>query len=194
MRDINSILKIVSETPSDINEHILTLKKYAEKCNHITEFGVRAPTSTWAFVAGKPKKLRSYDIMHPDEHMGDAIDNLSLEDVENVCKSLDIDFKFYLADVLAVQIEPTDLLFIDTEHNFYQLRQELETHANKVNKYIIFHDVVTWGYRGEMYGRPNLIIPGLLPAIEEFLQNNNSWKVAELFENNNGLMIIERSA
>ena len=193
MRDIDTVLKTVSETRSDINEHILTLKKYADKCDHITELGVRAPTSTWAFVAGKPKTLRSYDIMHPDEHMGDAIDNLSLKDVEEVCEVLDIDFKFHLADVLAVEIEPTELLFIDTEHNFYQLRQELMTHASKVSKYIIFHDVVTWGYRGEMYGRPNLVIPGLLPAIEEFLKANDSWKIIEYFENNNGLMVIERS-
>lgn len=194
MRHIDDIIKIVSETRSDINEHILTLKKYADECDHITEFGVRAPTSTWAFVAGKPKTLRSYDIMHPDEHMGDAIDNLSLADVEDVCKNLNIDFKFHLGDVLAVEIENTDLLFIDTEHNFFQLRQELETHANKVNKYIIFHDVVTWGYRGELYGRPNLVVPGLLPAIDEFLLKNKNWKITELFENNNGLMIIERSA
>ena len=192
MRDIDTVLKTVTETRSDINEHILTLKKYADKCDHITELGVRAPTSTWAFVAAKPKTLRSYDIMHPDEHMGDAIDNLSLADVKEVCEALGIDFKFYLADVLAVEIEPTELLFIDTEHNFYQLRQELATHASKVSKYIIFHDVVTWGYVGEMYGRPNLIIPGLLPAIDEFLKANDSWKIVEYFENNNGLMVIER--
>ena len=192
MRDIDTVLKTVSETHSDINEHILTLKKYADKCTHITELGVRAPTSTWAFVAAKPKAIRSYDIMHPDEHMGDAIDNLSLADVEEVCKALYIDFKFHLADVLAVEIEPTELLFIDTEHNYYQLRQELATHASKVSKYIIFHDVVTWGYVGEMYGRPHLIIPGLLPAIDEFLKANDSWKIVEYFENNNGLMVIER--
>ena len=124
--------------------------------------------------------------------MGDAIDNLSLADVEEVCKALYIDFKFHLADVLAVEIEPTELLFIDTEHNYYQLRQELATHASKVSKYIIFHDVVTWGYVGEMYGRPHLIIPGLLPAIDEFLKANDSWKIVEYFENNNGLMVIER--
>jgi len=190
--NIDEIIKVVSETPSDINEHILTLKSYAEKCDHITEFGVRAPTSTWAFVAGKPKVLRSYDISHPDVHVADAIAGLSLADVESTCKELDIDFKFELADVLAVDIEQTDLLFIDTEHNYYQLRQELETHASKVNKYIIFHDVVTWGHRGELYGRPHLLIPGLLLAIENFLQENTNWKVLELFENNNGLLVIER--
>ncbi len=34
---------------SDINEHLPTLKRYAEKCDHITEMGVRSVVSTWAF-------------------------------------------------------------------------------------------------------------------------------------------------
>jgi hypothetical protein len=191
--NIDEIIKVVSETPSDINEHILTLKSYAEKCDHITEFGVRAPTSTWAFVAGKPKVLRSYDISHPDLHSADAIAGLSLADVESICKELDIDFKFELADVLAVDIEQTDLLFIDTEHHYYQLKQELHIHASKVNKYIVFHDVITWGRFGEVYGRPNLIIPGLSYAIEEFLAyNKKQWKMADFYQNNNGLLVIER--
>jgi hypothetical protein len=191
--NIDEIVKVVSETPSDINEHILTLKRYAEKCEHITELGVRAPVSTWAFVAAKPKVLRSYDIKHPDEFMSNnSVANLSLKDVENTCSTLDIDFKFHLADVLTIEIEQTDLLFIDTQHNFYQISQELALHANKANKYIIFHDVITWGTRGELYGHPNLVIPGILPAIKHFLENNPNWSIVEVFENNNGLLIIER--
>lgn len=42
--------------PSDINEHLPTLKKYAEECDHITEMGVRGIVSTYALLMGKPKK------------------------------------------------------------------------------------------------------------------------------------------
>ena len=41
-------------TPSDINEHLPTLRKYAEECDHITEMGVRWIVSTYAFLAAKP--------------------------------------------------------------------------------------------------------------------------------------------
>ncbi|MGD9307318.1 MAG: glycosyltransferase family 4 protein, partial [Desulfobacterales bacterium] len=35
------------ETPSDINQHLPILRKYAAQCSHITEFGVRGVVSTW---------------------------------------------------------------------------------------------------------------------------------------------------
>jgi len=45
----------LSNTQSDINEHLGTLKKYTQECNIIVEMGVRSIVSTWAFLAGKPK-------------------------------------------------------------------------------------------------------------------------------------------
>ena len=49
-------------SPSDINEHLPTLKRYADECEHITEMGVRWVVSTYAFLMSKPKKLVSIDI------------------------------------------------------------------------------------------------------------------------------------
>ena len=60
--DLENNYTIRCEQPSDINEHLPTLKKYAEECEHITEMGVRWVVSTFAFMAGLPKKLISYDI------------------------------------------------------------------------------------------------------------------------------------
>ena len=54
--------KQVSETHSDINEHLITLKKYTEECDTVVEMGVRSIVSTWAFLAGNPKKLISLDL------------------------------------------------------------------------------------------------------------------------------------
>jgi hypothetical protein len=36
------------------------------------------------------------------------------------------------------------------------------------------------------------LLLGLQPAIDEFLQDNPYWKVKEVFENNNGLTILEK--
>jgi hypothetical protein len=57
-------------TPSDINEHLPTLKKYTEECDTIVEMGVRSIISTWAFLAGNPKKITSLDLYNPNKFGG----------------------------------------------------------------------------------------------------------------------------
>jgi len=186
--EIDTILQQKVNTPSDINEHLMTLKEYATQCNAVTEFGVRDGTSTWALLASRPKKLVSYDMQRTD-----SINRLIvLADKEN------IDFKFIEADTLAINIEPCDMLFIDTWHAYGQLIQELHKHSNKVSKYIIMHDTVSYGYRDESTEVKQTSSDisndkvGLLAAIEEFLDAHSEWVVKENFVNNNGLMVIER--
>jgi hypothetical protein len=176
-------------TPSDINEHIPTLLKYGSECDSITEMGVRAICSTWAFLGSSPKKMRSYDIQDPSNWGGD------IQSVKETAEYYGMDFDFILADVLKIEIEETDLLFLDTWHAYKQLKSELELHASKVKKYIVFHDTTSfatkdetsyeiWGdeWKGEGIG--------IWLAIEEFLHSNPEWKLIERFENNNGLTII----
>lgn len=65
MADFNKIIEKYNnlcKTPSDIYKLLPYLHNYAKKCKHITEMGVRTPTSTYAFLAAKPYKLISYDI------------------------------------------------------------------------------------------------------------------------------------
>lgn len=167
--------------PSDINEHLPTLRKYAEQCEHVTEMGVRSIVSTWALLAANPKKMISYDIVHPNK-LGANIEVVySSAAIEN------IDFTFHETNVLEVEIEPTDMLFIDTVHNYEQLKQELKLHSSKVKKYIVLHDTVTFGSHDETASGA-----GLLPAMYEFLLNNNNWIIKEQFLNNNGLTILQR--
>jgi hypothetical protein len=70
--------------------------------------GVRIPTSTWAFLAGNPEVLISYDIIR---------DN-NIKNVEQQSKLSNTSFKFIESDVLKIKIDPTDLLFIDTLHTY----------------------------------------------------------------------------
>ena len=165
--------------PSDINEHLPTLKKYAEECEHITEMGVRWVVSTYALLMGKPKKLISYDI--------NAINS---EPIQQMVKD-DTDFEFRVANTLNLEIEETDLLFIDTLHNYNQLKGELTLHGNKARKYIIFHDTTSFEWIGESY-EGKVDEKGLWPAIEEFLEVNPYWELHERFTNNNGLTILKR--
>jgi hypothetical protein len=180
-------------TPSDINEHMNILFKYGSECSHITEMGVRGIVSTWAWLYAKPKKLIAYDLKNPSNWGG------SLDEVEQYSNQLGINFNFYEADVLKIDIEDTDLLFIDTWHTYDQCKQELKLHAQKVNKYIIFHDTTTYEYSDESSGSVNSLDgvssgKGLWPAIEEFLSENKEWTILERYYNNNGLTILKRNS
>jgi hypothetical protein len=160
----------------DINEHMLRLAQLARQCEHVTEFGVRTGMSTYSFLHGlsnKPNaKLRSYDLH-------------DFFNVHGISSQLAIDWTFQEGSTLdAETIEPTDLLFIDTLHTYAQVKGELEKHGNQARKYIVFHDTVAFGIVGEDNGT------GINLAIQEFLRDNNHWKIAEHYENCNGLTVL----
>jgi hypothetical protein len=149
--------------------------------------GVRYVVSTWALLAAKPKKIFCYDIL---TGLDMDVFNRNLNELSDKAKDVNVDFSFSHADVLNIEIEETDLLLIDTYHEYNQIKQELKLHANKVRKYLIFHDTTTFGEFGETFKVPNTI--GIWPAIEEFMLENKEWKIEERLTNNNGLTILKR--
>lgn len=172
------------ETKSDINEHLPTILQYAKECKHITEMGVRTGVSTTAFLHADPDKLISYDIILDD----------NVTTWFDYAKKIGKDYSYIKADTLKIKIEPTDLLFLDTVHQYRQVKAELILHAGKVNKYIIFHDTETFGERGQDptvdFGYDGHL--GIWYAIEEFLKRNSQWKIVYKTPKNNGLTIIEK--
>ena len=184
----------LSNCPSDINEHLPTLAKYAQECESIIELGVRGCISSWAFVFGllnnnkKIKKILLNDITECD-----------INELLNITKDLDNDLELNIT-------ENVDLVFIDTWHVYGQLKRELDKFSKITNKYIIMHDTTVDGIVGETIrngwnaqqqsietGFPiEEINCGLWKAIEEFLDNNNNWKLKERYTNNNGLTILEK--
>jgi len=200
MSKIKETYEALCKIPSDINEHLPTLYRYALMCDCITEFGVRNGVSTWAFLAAKPISLDSYDFCR-------------YRDITKIIEAADredLSFAFHCDDVLDVDIEKTDLLFIDTFHHPLQLRKEFIKHADKVNKYIILHDTFTHRRINEQLwpderkalqerskseqeydGFPNT---GIWPEIVKFLYDHNEWSIKEIYSNNNGLTILEKDA
>ncbi len=168
---------------SDINEHLPVLRRYAQNCDTVVEFGVRGVVSTWAFLAARPKRLISVDVVHPSRVGGD------LRDVVAFAFAAKVEFQFIEASDLEITIPECDLLFIDTWHVYEQLKAELERHASKVNNFIILHDTNTFGNVGESAGHR-----GLRPAIELFLGSPEGlhWTVVEELYNNHGLTILGR--
>lgn len=188
MEQIINNYQSLCNQPSDINEHLPVLKRYAEDCEHITEMGIRYIVSSWAFLAGKPKKMVCYDIL---TGLNMNTFNSRLGELSEAAKSIGVDFVFHHADVLSVEIEETDLLFIDTYHEYNQMKQELALHGNKARKYLVFHDTTTFGEHGETFKQPNTV--GIWPAIVEFMLQNPHWEIAERFTNNNGLTVLKRN-
>jgi hypothetical protein len=192
MYDLEQIVNQIYTTPSDINEHIPTLINYASECEHITEMGVRAITSTWAFLGAAPKKLISYDIENPSKW------GANIDKVYGVAKQYDLDYEFRKEDVLKIDIEETDLLFLDTWHAYCQLKAELDRHNSKAKKYIIMHDTTSYESRDEPLTSENAwegeppTGKGLWAAVTEFLDENNEWELHKRYTNNNGLTILKR--
>ena len=186
--------------PSDINEHLPTLKKYADECNHITECGVRFVVSSYAFALSlkdKDNKLIQVDTKKYQQNFT----------FEQECLKENVNVKFYEQSDLDCPLEETELLFIDTWQIYGHLKRELARWNSYVTKYIIMHDTTTDAIHGESIrvgwdpkkqsmetGIPvEEITKGLWPAIEEFLVEHPEWKIKERFTNNNGLTVLSRN-
>ena len=189
-RQPNAHLQVLYDScvghPSDINEHLPLLREYAAKCEHVTEMGMRgARGSTVAFLAAQPREFISWDL-NPAAIVSQAV--LDLLPLAGRTQ-----FQPRVGDSLKVEIEETDLLFIDTLHTATQLRDELLRHGmnnsrvSKVRKYLIFHDTVTFGTKGE-----DGTEPGLRSAIRWFQKEQAFplWKLVVDAQNNNGLVVL----
>jgi hypothetical protein len=191
-------------TPSDINEHLPILYRHARECETIIETGVRGVISSYALTLGlchnksKQKKILLNDIQE-----------CNIQELLRYTSGLDISIEHKWCNNLELDInEKYDMIFIDTWHIYGQLKRELNKFSKYINKYIIMHDTTIDGTFGESFRFKNRVNPtqqsidsgiplneiliGLWPAIEEFLKNNNEWKLKHRYTNNNGLTILEK--
>jgi beta-1,4-mannosyl-glycoprotein beta-1,4-N-acetylglucosaminyltransferase len=164
-------------TPSDIFEHVPYLYRLGSLCRHITELGTRAGRSTSAFIYARPERLIAYDL-----ERGENIPTL-----ERAAAEHGVNFSFRQEDVLKVDLEETDMLFIDTWHVETQMRQELARHADKARLYLVLHDTVSFGHGGETAGHR-----GIWPAVSDYMRDHPEWAILQHFPNNNGLTVFTR--
>ena len=186
------------QTPSDINEHLPTLYRYASECSSVLELGVRGCVSTWAFLRANPKLLILNDKTECDVN---ALLDLAAQRSTTRVETRWVD------DLQLTLDTPVDLVFIDTYHVYGQLKRELAKFAPLCNKYIIMHDTEVDKVYGECirsgWNADNMVLQtgiphdehlvGLQRAIDEFMAaNSSSWVVHEVFHNCNGLTILKR--
>lgn len=162
LTDIEDVFKATRGIERDLNQHMDTLREYAEKCETVTEFTERRD-STVALIAARPKKVFSYSTEF------DSLANTAKEVTKDTTEVI-YNGKINTREITT--IEPTDLLFLDTEHTAERASAELAQFSPFVNKYIIFHDTSIYGTKGTNGDK------GLLHAISTFCRENPDWRVA----------------
>ena len=161
----------------DINELLPTNREYGAKVKHITEFGVRSGNSTIAWLLGLQDGgggvYRGYDIEPirfepewPREFAG-------------------VEWKYIQGNTAwLTDIEPTELLFIDSCHNYEHVMAEFRF-APRVSKYIVMHDTseewINIGGIGPNYARRDFLAA-----------HGDQWKMILNLQNCNGLTVLER--
>jgi hypothetical protein len=162
--------------PSDIQAHLPVLHKFASSVRHVTEFGVRTGNSTTAFLHAGPDRLIGYDVFRQPE----------VARIESAARRTGLTYRFIAQDIRTLrEIEPTDLLFLDSVHTREQVAFELGF-ARFVSRYIILHDTETFGTIGEDGGA------GIWPAVTEFLRATDDWELLMHDPRDNGLSILRR--
>ena len=202
MQNIENVYRRLTNKPSDINEHLPTLMKYANECESVFETGVRGCVSSWAFVYGllNNGKKNKYILLND-------ITSCNINELLQYSKGLPITIEYEWKNNLELTINRNvDLTFIDTWHVYGQLIRELRRFSSITNKYIIMHDTTVDEWKGESVRvgwnikkqaeesgfTEEEIQKGLWYAVEEFLNENKEWVLHERFKNNNGLTILKR--
>jgi hypothetical protein len=155
-------------TPHNIDQHLMTLRSYATGCEWIAELGTECGWSTSAWLAARPRRVDCYDIKRQPE----------VATLEEVAAAEGIQFTFHLEDSRTCELGTPDLLFIDTDHTYDQLRAELAAHGDAARRYLIFHDTETF--------------PEMVPALAQWAQRSPHWHLREHFRHQHGLTIYER--
>jgi len=172
----------VSNQTGDMYIHLPIISKLVEDCKHVTELGLGKAESTKAFLRHNVE-IHTYEIDPLPE---------SVEFIEQ-SKKAGKNITLHIGDTREVEIEETDLLFIDTYHSYDQVKKELELHAGKVRKYIMFHDTTLYGFVGQGYApESDYYQIGIWPAIQEFLDTHVEWQIIHHVDENNGFTVLQK--
>lgn len=188
----------------DIQPYQEMLSRYAKECNSVTEMGIGpfhlGLNSTWCLLYGL---LKSKSNNNDKKYIAiDWIDeNTNIFNAKEIAESVGINFEFIVANTIEIEIDKTDLLFIDTDHRYQHLMKELQLHSKNVSKYIIIHDTSgkyesweDWPFdhenRGELRNSPEKY--GLWPCVTDFIDQNPNWELLERGQEGNGMTVIHR--
>jgi len=98
---------------------------------------------------------------------------------QEAAEEVGVSFKFIIGNDIEIDIEPCELLFIDTMHTEDHTFNELQRHADKISKYLVFHDV-----------NPNRF--NTLKGINKWWVNHLEWHLKYQDFEDCGFMVLEK--
>ena len=160
-----------------VNKQLYTLLRFACQCEHATALTLNTWEAATVFAATRVKTAKIFNLAPIDE----PIINLYKELAPNV----------ELAK-LEGDIEPTDILYINTPAEGNYRASELTRHAKNVRKYILLPNTVTNAHQpsNNIKLAEGITPIGLAFGINHFLQNNDNWFILEHDDIDPGMTIL----
>lgn len=174
LEDLFNRLKSVER---DLNQHMPAMRSAVEG-GVVVEITNRQE-STVAFAAALPEELHSFQLEVTAEV------NLAYTCLQQLRKRVT---HFRAGSAQIAEIPECDLLFIDSEHTFERLSDELSRFGNRCRRFIVMHDTTSFGLAGDL-GQGKR---GLRHAIADFLYRNGEWGVAVHTDVQHGMTVLAR--
>jgi hypothetical protein len=170
---IEALFHRVKNNPRDLDQHADAIRGLAGEAEHVTAFVKRREWNPM-LAAGRPRELVVWQkephgglqqlheaIVAAPEKDGRKIETYTTHEGGDGSASL------------TAEIEPTDLLILDTVHSSERLTAELDRHADKCRRRILVRSTGAFGVKAEGEDAP-----GLFAAMRQFIEDNPEWFVA----------------
>jgi len=148
------------------------IRKRLDGCDSYTEFGINQGATLAAAMLENPLTVRAYDIK-----FGWYTQAADL--FERYAAEYEIHYGATEISTLDCVIDPVDVLYIDTLHEYEHLTKELARHGDKANRFIIFHDTFAQS--------------GLKRAVHQYVKTHKEWSIVTECDVSVGFMTIEKT-
>ena len=175
---IEAIYQNTLNLERDSNRHMPKLRELADNCKTVTDISIRQE-SFIALAASKAEVVYS----HSNEHntLTDHVVKLRGKFVQRLSA----------IPQNIIQIQPTDLLFLNTTHTANQVSKELAVFAPSVRHYIVLHNTMIYGETGEGHTE-QAPVPGILLSVRHFMRQNPEWSVIYHSTEQFGLTVLSK--
>lgn len=167
------------------NPQLLVLMDWCRRVDSITIVGFGSGLSTLVALSTKPKSITVYDhVLHE-----------GISDYQTLANEHGVQFIFHNKMIVDLEkIPDTDMLIIDTFAEGNLVNTICHKFFNNVNRYIVVNNTFTHAHQAD----PNVKLGngaqpvGVIFGINHFLQNNDSWHIAENLYWAPGLTLLYR--